>query len=253
MCTLALAYNKHPEYPFIFIGNRDEFYKRLTEPAQFRGDILCGLDLEKGGTWTGMSRTGRMAFITNHRNFTLHVAEPESRGLLTKNYLEGNMPAERYLKMLSLRKTQFNPYNLIVGDLNGLYFYSNIEDTIIKLEAGIHGLSNALLNTPWPKVQKIKTEFSKVVFADQIEEEALFKMLENRERANENDLPATGLEQSLETALSAIFIELEAYGTRHETVILINRHGCVRFIEKFRKEDGTWERARFEFKITSTT
>jgi uncharacterized protein with NRDE domain len=249
MCTLAIAYNCHPEYPFIFIGNRDEFYKRQTEPVTFHDDILSGIDLEKGGTWTGISRNGRMAFITNHRDFTLHVEEPESRGLLTKNFLEGTMAPQIYLETLSIKKAQYNPYNIIIGDINGLYFYSNIEDDIIRLESGIHGLSNAFLNTPWPKVKSIKADLSDAILKDQLDEQTLFGILENRVEADEQDLPSTGLELSLEKSISSVFIELEAYGTRHETVILINRMGDVQFFEKFRTDEGKWELSRFRFKI----
>lgn len=249
MCTLAIAYNSHPEYPFIFIGNRDEFYKRQTENARMRSGVLSGLDLEKGGTWTGISLTGRVAFITNHRDFTLHVEAPESRGLLTKDFLEGEMDPKIYLETLSQKKSHYNPYNLVVGDTKDLYFYSNIEDRIIKLNEGIHGLSNAFLNTPWPKVKRIKDDLKEAISKTSLDESALFSILENKMAADENDLPSTGLELNLEKSLSSIFIELEAYGTRHETVILMNRLGIVHFIEKFRTDDGKWELNRFEFQI----
>jgi len=252
MCTLAIAHNMHPEYPFIFIGNRDEFYNRQTENATIRNGVLSGLDLEKGGTWTGISHNGRMAFITNHRDFTLHVEAPESRGLLTKNFLEGDMSPQQYLETLSDSKARYNPYNLIVGDHKGLYFYSNIEACIIKLDTGIHGLSNAFLDTPWPKVKWIMDALSVAISKNHINENDLFAILENRREADVNDLPSTGLDLSLEKSLSAIFIALEAYGTRHETVILIDRHGFVHFHEKFRKDDGNWELGRFEFQINHT-
>jgi len=249
MCTLAIACNSHPEYPLIFIGNRDEFYKRQTENARMRSGVLSGLDLEKGGTWTGISLTGRIAFITNHRDFTLHVEAPESRGLLTKDFLEGKMDAKIYLETLSQKKTHYNPYNLLVGDTKDLYFYSNIEDRIIKLNEGIHGLSNAFLDTPWPKVIRIKEDLKEAISKSSLDENALFSILENRIEADENDLPSTGLELNLEKSLSSIFIELEAYGTRHETVILVNHLGKVHFIEKYRTDDGKWELSRFEFQI----
>ena len=234
MCTLAIAYNSHPEYPFIFIGNRDEFYKRQTENARMRSGVLSGLDLEKGGTWTGISLTGRVAFITNHRDFTLHVEAPESRGLLTKDFLEGEMDPKIYLETFSQKKSHYNPYNLVVGDTKDLYFYSNIEDRIIKLNEGIHGLSNAFLNTPWPKVKRIKDDLKEAISKTSLDESALFSILENKMAADENDLPSTGLELNLEKSLSSIFIELEAYGTRHETVILMNRLGIVHRSEERR-------------------
>lgn len=249
MCTLAFAHNMHSEYPFVFIGNRDEFYNRLTENAGIRKGVLSGLDLEKGGTWTGISTIGRMAFLTNHRDFTLHVKTPESRGLLTKNFLDGDMDPEMYLESLSKQKGQYNPYNLIVGNLSGFYFYSNIEDRIIKLDSGIYGLSNAFLDTPWPKIKRIKEALEQAVLNNQLDEKTLFSILENRSVANESDLPSTGLELEMEKSLSSIFIELETYGTRHETVILIDRLGRVHFVEKFRTEDGIWQTGRFDFNL----
>ncbi len=252
MCTLAIAHNVHPEYPFVFIGNRDEFYKRPTENAAIRNGILSGLDLEKGGTWTGISLTGRMAFITNHRDFTLHVEAPQSRGLLTKNFLEGDMQPLEYLETLAKEKKLYDPYNIIIGDAKDLYFYSNIEDSIIKLDSGIHGLSNAFLNTPWMKVNRAKDDLFEALSKNHLNEDDLFAILENRREADVGDLPSTGIDLNLEKSLSSIFIEMEAYGTRHETVILIDRVGFVRFFEKFRKDDGNWELNQHEFQILNT-
>lgn len=247
MCTLAFAYKVHSDYPMIFIGNRDEFYNRLTQNAEMWNGILSGIDLEKGGTWTGISQSGRMAFLTNYRDFSLHVENPESRGFLTKDFLTGNLHPEDYIKKIALQKSRYNPYNLVVGDMENLFYYSNISDEIVKLTPGLYGLSNALLDVPWPKVKRIKTELSEAISSSTIDVEALFRILENSTLALDEELPNTGIDQALERALSSIFIALETYGTRYETVILTHQSGQVLFFEKSLSSTGEWELRKFEF------
>lgn len=249
MCTLAFAYKVHPDYPMIFIGNRDEFYNRLTQNAEIWNGILSGIDLEKGGTWTGISQSGRMAFLTNYRDFSLHVENPESRGFLTKDFLTGNLHPEAYLKQIAIQKSRYNPYNLVVGDIENLYYYSNISDEIVRLKPGIYGLSNALLDVPWPKIQKIKTELSEAISSSNVDVEALFRILDNSELALDGELPSTGIEFALEKALSSIFIALEAYGTRYETIILTHRSGQVMFFEKSLSSTGEWALRKFQFLV----
>jgi len=249
MCTLAFAYKIHPEYPMIFIGNRDEFYERLTEEASVREGVLCGIDLEKGGTWTGISVSGRLAFLTNYRDFSLHVEHAMSRGFLVKDFLTGHETPEKYLLDLSKQKSRFNPFNLIVGDINQLYYYSNVNDTILSLDPGLYGLSNSLLNTEWPKVKSIKSALAKIISKPVIEPEALLEILEDQRQAKDEELPNTGIPHELERSLSSILIELEKYGTRHETLILIHHTGRVLFVEKSRAATGIWEKRQFTFDI----
>ena len=249
MCTLAFAYKVHPDYPMIFIGNRDEFYNRLTKNAEMWNGILSGIDLEKGGTWTGISQSGRMAFLTNYRDFSMHVENPESRGFLTRDFLTGNSHPEEYLKQLALQKSKYNPYNLVVGNIENLYYYSNISEEIVRLIPGIYGLSNALLDVPWPKVKRIKTELSEAINSSTIDVESLFKILENNALAMDGELPNTGIDFELEKSLSSIFIALETYGTRHETVITIHRSGQVEFYEKTKSSSEIWELNKFNFNI----
>ena len=249
MCTLAFAYKVHPDYPMVFIGNRDEFYNRLTQNAEMWNGVLSGIDLEKGGTWTGISQSGRMAFLTNYRDFSKHVENPESRGFLTKDFLIGDMQPEDYLSKITLQKSRYNPFNLVVGDLDKLYYYSNISDKIVRLEPGIYGLSNALLDEAWPKVKRIKNDLTIALNGPSLDVDMLFKVLENQELAKEEDLPNTGIDFELEKSLSSIFIELETYGTRHETVITIHRSGQVVFYEKTKSSSRTWQLNKFKFNI----
>ena len=259
MCTLALAYKYHPKYPLIFIGNRDEFYARPTLDAHKHDGIISGVDLEKGGTWTGITDSGKFGFITNYRDFSKHVSDPKSRGLLINEYFNSNCSPLDFLKTLTEKKLNYDPFNLIVGTLDELGFYSNIGDEIKLLAPGLYGLSNASLDTPWPKVERIKKDLSDFIesnlmaskYSDEILYESLFKILENRDIANDDELPETGIDLELERSLSSLFIELDAYGTRYETVILIDEQNSVYYYEKARQEQGRWTLQKIKFNINS--
>lgn len=257
MCTLALAYKMDSNYPLIFIGNRDEFYARPTLDAHLHDGIISGIDLEKGGTWTGISTAGKFACITNYRDFTKHISEPRSRGLLLSEFFKTDKSAKAYLEAISNARMKYNPFNLILGTLDDLRYYSNVSDEVIRLTPGIYGLSNALLDTPWPKVKQIKRALTNKIaqnaengFSNVTDfSEGLFHILENREVFSESDLPDTGISPELEKALSALFIELDAYGTRYETVILVDKLGKVYYFEKARQVDGTWHLKTLEIQI----
>lgn len=249
MCTLAFAYKMHPDYPFIFIGNRDEFYNRASKPAHVWSNVISGIDLEKGGTWTGLTTTGRMAFITNYRDFSLHKKEASSRGELTKCFLMGTQDPFEYGRKLRASKANYNPYNLIIGTLDHLIYYSNVSDEMLTLKPGVYGLSNAFLDTPWPKVQKFKSELEQIIKGTEIDVARLFGVLEDRVFALDEDLPDTGIAYALEKALSAPFIELDDYGTRFETVICIQRDLRGMLYEKSRDNQGNWHYHEIPFAI----
>lgn len=251
MCTLAFAYKMHPDYPFIFIGNRDEFFNRPSEPAHLRSNVIAGIDLEKGGTWTGITTSGRMAFITNYRDFSLHKSDVASRGVLTKAFLEGVQEPLEYVQSLRASKAAYNPYNIVIGTLDELIYYSNVNDQLMPLTPGIYGLSNAFLDTPWPKVNKIKKALEQLVDVKRIDVQVLFGILEDREEASEDELPNTGIDHALEKTLSAPFIALEAYGTRFETVILIHRDLKAVLYEKSRDAKGIWHYNEIPFVINN--
>lgn len=251
MCTLAFAYKMHPDYPFIFIGNRDEFFNRPSKPAHLSSKVIAGIDLEKGGTWTGITTSGRMAFITNYRDFSLHKMEAASRGVLTKNFLEGTQEPLDYVRSLRDSKDAYNPYNIVIGTLDELIYYSNVNDQLMPLTPGIYGLSNAFLDTPWPKVKKIKKALEQLVDLKQIDVQALFGILEDRAQAADDELPSTGIDYALEKALSAPFVTLEAYGTRFETVILVHRDFKAVLYEKSRDAKGIWHFNEIPFEINN--
>ena len=254
MCTLAFAFRSFRNYPLIFLGNRDEFYNRPTAPAAFREDahdLLAGRDMKYGGTWLGLTRGGRFATVTNYRDLTSKREHSLSRGIMTKEYLLGKDDPLNYLNELASQKDSHNWFNLLVGDINRLYYYSNRSSKIQRLEPGIYGLSNHLLNTPWPKVNRIKE-----LLRDHLAEssrpslENLFEILVNRERAEDDQLPDTGIGLDWERVLSSIFITSPAYGTRNSTVLIIDDKNKVTFAERFfRSEGDEGTEVKFEFTL----
>lgn len=237
MCLITFSYKSHPKYDLIFAGNRDEFYGRPTRKAQFwveenKPGILAGKDLEGGGTWLGVHKNGRWAALTNYRDLTEIKEQAPTRGELVLNYLKKNLAAKEYLEKLNPIARLYNGFNLLLSDSSGLYHYSNKTHQTQKVTPGIHGLSNALLDTPWPKTTRAKSGLSKIVQNKEIDKEAVFKLLADENTAPETDLPDTGLSKEMERAVSPIFIKTEQYGTRCSTVLLIGREGNIDFTER---------------------
>ncbi|WP_423800536.1 NRDE family protein [Neobacillus sp. SAB-20_R2A] len=242
MCLILFAYKVHPKHQLIVAANRDEFYKRPTAPAHFwkdEPDILAGRDLEKMGTWMGVTRGGRFAALTNYRN-PKEVAEGKrSRGELVADALNYNGTIESYMQKLSETKEQYPGYNLLAGDTEGLYYYSNIGQELQKLEPGIYGVSNHLLNTEWPKVITGKEGLSNIVTEDSKDlEEQLMTLLNNADPAPDERLPNTGVSLEMERMLSPMFIKSGNYGTRSSTVMLMYNNG-IKYIERVFSIEGT--------------
>lgn len=231
MCLILFAYDAHPDYRLIMAANRDEFYDRPTEKAAWRSGILSGLDLLAGGTWLGITESGRFAALTNYRDPASHVHGKKTRGALASDFLRGDMSADIYLKSLSDSKDEYNGYNLLFGDGGDLHWFSNKTGGHIKLQSGIFGLSNHLLDTPWPKVQKGKRMLSQAIGGGFTQKE-LLDILSDEKRAADNELPETGVGLELERVLSPMFIKSPTYGTRSSTVLTIDRAGRASFTEK---------------------
>lgn len=237
MCLIAFAYKTHPDYPLILIANRDEFYKRPARRAQYwvdegYPDILAGKDLTAGGTWMGLRTNGAWAALTNHRDLGRIKENPPSRGALVLNYLKGDLTAGQYLNQIQEAAPQYNGFNLLAGDKNSVFHFSNESEGITELKPGVHGLSNALLNTPWPKLEKAKSDLSRIVENNAIHPDYLFAILTDDERADPAELPQTGLSPEMEQAVSSIFIKTEGYGTRCSTLLLIDKKGGIEFTER---------------------
>ncbi len=237
MCLILLAWRAHPEYPLIFAGNRDEAYDRPSAAADFwkdSADIFGGRDLEKGGTWLGLARSGRFAAVTNYRDGRARKAAPLSRGELTAGFLRGSSEPRAYLESIAPRAGEYGGFSLLVGDLDRLCYLSNRGNGIEDLAPGVHGLSNHLLDTPWPKIRR-GTATLQAALASPDEAAlaaALFDMLGDRTAADDRQLPDTGVPRQRERELSPAFICGEHYGTRTSTVMLVQASGDVLFHEK---------------------
>ncbi|MBN8207628.1 NRDE family protein [Bacillus sp. NTK071] len=250
MCLIGIALNAHEKYPFILVANRDEFYERPTERAHFWEDepeILAGRDLKAMGTWLGVTTTGKIAALTNYRE-PGEKPQEKSRGDLPLDYLRTDLEINTYLEDVKAKRTEYNGFNLIAGHFNELYYYSNRQDEIKQLQDGVHGLSNHLLNTSWPKVDRLKDDVTSYLSQNaEIDISHLFEMLNQADHAPDDDLPETGVPIEWERMLSPIFIASDSYGTRAQTVITVTNQGQVTFTEwsKGQKND---ERS-FEFSI----
>jgi uncharacterized protein with NRDE domain len=252
MCLIVFANNVHKDYKLIFAANRDEFYDRPTEQAEFwseHSDLLAGKDLQAGGTWMGITKQGRFAAITNFRDLKNHKTDAPSRGNLTIDFLVSNIHPEDYYNSLKSELKKFNGFNLILGTVKGLYYFSNKTDGIQKLEPGIHGISNAILDTPWPKVEKSKQHLQSLIQQDEIHPWELLDILKDTSQAKDENLPDTGVGLELERILSSVFIKSEKYGTRCSTIVMVDKDNNAKFVEKF-FFDGTGHFSNREFKYT---
>lgn len=253
MCLINFQFHAHPNYKLIVAANRDEFYGRPTAAAHFWEDepaILAGRDLLQMGTWLGVTKQGRFAALTNFRDPAEMGAGKVSRGEIVRSYLASDISSKAFLETLHKEKDNYTGFNLLVGNPDELFYYSNIQGEISKVSAGTHGLSNHLLNTPWPKVTKGKNNLEKAVMGrDKVDVDALFTILADEETASDADLPETGVGLDLERQLSPLFIRIPDYGTRSSSVLLVDHDNHVTFAERtYELGEGTKEN-QFSFKI----
>ncbi|MEQ8302496.1 MAG: NRDE family protein [Cyclobacteriaceae bacterium] len=250
MCLIFISLSNHPHYKLIVAANRDEFYHRKTAPAQYWNDhsqILGGRDLEANGTWMAMTKSGKLGMVTNYRDLKNINPNAPTRGQLVSDFLTNGDHAEAYLKEVHHKAPQYNGFNLVVGELDNLYYYSNYQSKIVRLEPGFFGLSNHLLDTPWPKVENGKKKMLPVISADTVSPNDLFEILLDEEIAPDNQLPSTGLDIERERALSAMFIKTPNYGSRCSTVILVDRNNKITFQERvYNLETFDFEENKFE-------
>lgn len=235
MCLLAFALDTHPRYRLVLAANRDEDFSRPAAAAGFWGDapqILAGRDLEAGGTWLGVSKRGHLAALTNYFGPSEYAKDKLSRGRLIPKFLSGSMTAEEYLQLLEETGDRYNGFGLIFGYGGDLGYYSNRGDAIARLPIGIYGLSNHLLNTPWPKVATATEGLRHIIEGEEIDPEDIFRLLADPERHPDHLLPDTGVSLERERALSAVFVSHDDYGTRTSTVVLIDRDDRIRFLER---------------------
>jgi uncharacterized protein with NRDE domain len=256
MCLIALALDAHPSYRLVIAANRDEFYARPTAPADWWADapdVLAGRDLREGGTWMGVTRGGRVAAVTNYRDPGFaQLADAPSRGALVADFLRGSTDAEAYANDLARRAARYNGFNLLVGDEGGFFYVSNRTEGVRRLDPGVYGLSNALLDTPWPKVLRAKRAMADALAAAQGEgwDAGLWEALADRVIAADGALPDTGVGAERERLLSPPFIRTDVYGTRASTVLTIGAGGEVRFVERSVAPGAdTWSESRHAFRV----
>lgn len=235
---IFISYRQRPDYPLILLANRDEFYERPTARAAYwedHPDILAGRDLIARGTWLGVTRGGRFAAVTNFR-------EPDgprgdiSRGDLVADFLKTDAPAGRYLEDVRQRADRYSGFNLLAGEINEhrneIFYYSNRGGGILELERGLYGLSNHLLDTPWPKVVRGKEALNGLLAGNAFDRERFFGLLADRTQAPDEELPDTGVGPELERLLSPVFIRTPVYGTRCSTVLTIDGNFGIELEER---------------------
>lgn len=245
MCLILFAHDVHPRYALVLAANRDEFHDRPTAPAAMWADapdVLGGRDLRMGGTWLGVTRSGRWAAVTNFRDPSEFERQARSRGDLVRIFVTSRETPEEYLAQLRAAEDDFSGYNLLIGDGARVFWSSNRAPharSESPLRAGIYGLSNHLLDTPWPKVTRGKAALSELLSkSEDFSPERLLDLLLDRTLAAEHELPSTGVSLELERALSASFIRAPGYGTRSSTALLIRRDGRIHFAERRFDEQG---------------
>jgi uncharacterized protein with NRDE domain len=251
MCLILFAFDAHPVYKLIVAANRDESYARPTADADFWNDaphILAGRDLEKMGTWMGVTTTGRFAALTNYRDPYETTEGKSSRGELVSEFLKGNEPPKSYLEKVSNQDSLYPGYNLLIGSTEELLYYSNKGKQIVKALPGVYGLSNHLLDSNWPKVNTGKAGLERIINDHRDETKGkselvadLFALLKNADPAPDHMLPETGVGLQLERVLSPLFIKSEGYGTRSSTVCLIGEQE-VYYAERIYSDEKTRDR-----------
>lgn len=229
MCLITFSWNHHPEYKLLLVANRDEYYNRPTRGLhQWESGIYAGKDLKGGGTWLGFHPSGKFAALTNYRDIKNEKPLKRTRGELVSGFLNGNQSPQDYLARIENIQQEYNGFNLLVGDKEDLLVLSNYGGGVQQVTAGIHGLSNAFLNTPWPKVLSAKSDFKNLLEEKTPAPDDLLNLLQSREKAPLEKLPDTGIPVALEKNLSSQFIRLDDYyGTVNTTALCWGQDGKV--------------------------
>lgn len=229
MCLIAWSWQPENATPLVLLSNRDEFYHRPAlplhwwEPSSNGTTVLAGRDLQAGGTWLGVSRSGRLAALTNYRTPMPARDDAPSRGDLVAAFLQGTMDAPDYLQALAARAGDYNPFNLLVFDGRQLVGLESRGARIVNITPGIGAVSNADFHTPWPKLTRLKECLQAHMEAQETQAGQLLPLLHDTTLADDNALPCTGVPHALERALSATFIATPGYGTRACSAVHVHR------------------------------
>jgi uncharacterized protein with NRDE domain len=257
MCLIIFAYKALPGFELVVAANRDELFTRPTQQAGFWPDAyssnatLAGRDLEAGGTWLGVTRSGRFAAVTNIRDPLKQEAKPKSRGELTRNFLASSVSSKAYCNQLKVDADNYAGFNLLVGDGESLWYMNNFENLCEELTPGIYGLSNGILNSPWPKILNGKSRLLELLTdPENITTDSLIQMMQDTAQAPDNLLPNTGVPLELERILSPVFISnpQRHYGTLCSTAVILRSADANYFSEQNYAESGECgERHFYEF------
>ncbi|MCU0116887.1 NRDE family protein [Pseudomonas sp. B2M1-30] len=232
MCLIVFAWRPGHAQPLIVAANRDEFYARPSLPlAQWpeAPHVHAGRDLEAGGTWLGLGANGRFAALTNIRD-PGQPASRRSRGELVAGFLTANLSIDDYLSDVVDRAPEYAGFNLLLGNANELWHFNARASEPVMLQTGIYGVSNAGLDTPWPKLLKAKAALSAVL--DDPQPERLLELLSDAQTAPDAELPDTGVGRTTESLLSSVFIASQSYGTRASTALIVQADGTRRMVER---------------------
>ena len=250
MCLIVIAWRARDDLPLVVAANRDEWRDRPAQAARWWDDdpgLLAGRDLQAGGTWMGVTRGGRFAAVTNFRDPAERRSSATSRGGLVTGFLRGTLPPEAYLEALAARASDYNGFNLVVGDGASLWYFGSREGVARAIEPGVHGLSNHLLDEPWPKVVKGR-EAMRSALGDADPFPRLFEAMSDRDSPGDAALPDTGVGAAWERRLASALITGDDYGTRCSTVVAFGARGDAALEERTRAADGgVTGHARFAF------
>lgn len=253
MCLLLFSYKAQPDFPLILAANRDEFFDRPTAPLGYLDDsrtILGGKDLRGGGTWLGVSNQGKIGALTNYRDPKQQQKNTPSRGEILTDYLSSSLSSYEFLQQLKLTATRYNGFNLIVGDADVLCYFSNISGEIQILSPGLYGLSNHLLDTPWPKILRGKQLLASCLKTNSMDQlEDVFQLLQDQNHPPDSNLPDTGIGLEWERLLSPIFISGDQYGTRSSAVITMDEKALICFEEKTHDHEGLFPKGHKRFQL----
>ncbi|WP_297924838.1 NRDE family protein [uncultured Agitococcus sp.] len=226
MCLLAFAWQVHPNYPLILIGNRDEFYARPAQAIDYWQDapfILAGRDEQEGGTWLGVTKDGRWAALTNYREPNAPKGSL-SRGHLVAGFLKADSEPLAYAQQVFTQAEQYSGFNLLVGNKQQVAVVSNRGTEPQLLNQGIYGLSNQLLDSPWPKTQRLKAGLSQLMQHDHFDLQQALLLLQDQTQPDDADLPNTGVGLVWERLLATAFIKSPIYGTRASSILLLGKN-----------------------------
>jgi len=254
MCLVAFCWKSHPEYPLIISANRDEFFDRPSQAMHlWESGFYAGKDLRSGGTWMGFHPDGRWSLLTNYRDLSDPKKAQISRGKLVEQWLESHICPEEYLQRIQKFQNQYDGFNLLVSDGEKLFYLSNYAPEILEVKPGIYGLSNALLDDPWPKVTLATEQLEQLTKSD-FSTNDLINILKSKETYSKEILPKTGIPIAMETSLSAQLIRMSGhYGTVSAAAVVQHTSGLVQLKQRtYQWNPEQYSDLCFQFQLDQT-